>query len=56
MARVAVVALCVLWLVLAAGILITSVRTPDAVNSSSWWTVLRLPPNLSQFSFASYRS
>jgi alpha-glucoside transport system permease protein len=54
-ARLAVVALCALWLVPAAGILITSVRTPDAVNSSGWWTVFRLPPDLGQFSFASYR-
>jgi alpha-glucoside transport system permease protein len=36
-------------------ILITSVRTMDAVNSSGWWTVFRLPLDLSQFSFASYR-
>jgi len=54
-AKLTVVALCVLWLVPAAGILITSVRTPDAVNSSGWWTVFRLPPDLGQFSFASYR-
>ena len=54
-ARLAVLALCVLWLIPAAGILITSVRTMDAVNSSGWWTVFRLPLDLSQFSFASYR-
>ena len=54
-ARLAVLALCVLWLIPAAGILITSVRTMDAVNSSGWWTVFRLPLDLSQFSFAGYR-
>ena len=54
-AKLAVVALCVLWLVPAAGIVITSLRTPDAVNSSGWWTVLRLPLDLSQLSAASYR-
>jgi alpha-glucoside transport system permease protein len=54
-ARLAVPALCVLWLIPAAGILITSLRTMDAVNSSGWWTVFRLPLDLSQFSFASYR-
>ena len=54
-ARLVVAALCVLWLIPAAGILITSVRTQDAVNSSGWWTVFRLPLDLSQFSFASYR-
>jgi alpha-glucoside transport system permease protein len=54
-AQLAVALLSVLWLVPAAGILITSVRTMDAVNSSGWWTVFGLPLNLSQFSFASYR-
>ena len=47
--------LALLWLVPAAGNLITSVRTPDAVNNSGWLTVFRLPPDFSQFSFASYR-
>jgi alpha-glucoside transport system permease protein len=54
-AGVVVVALCLLWLIPAAGILITWLRAPDAVNSSGWWTVLRLPLDLSQLSFASYR-
>jgi ABC-type glycerol-3-phosphate transport system permease component len=54
-ARLVVLMLALLWLVPAAGILITSVRTPDAVNNSGWWTVFRLPPDFSQFSFASYR-
>jgi alpha-glucoside transport system permease protein len=54
-ARLAVVALCVLWLVPAVGILLTSVRTPDAVNSSGWWTMFRLPFDPSQLTFASYR-
>ena len=54
-ARLAVVALCVLWLVPAIGILLTSVRTPDAVNSSGWWTMFRLPFDPSQLTFASYR-
>jgi alpha-glucoside transport system permease protein len=54
-AQLAVVALCVLWLVPAIGILLTSVRTPDAVNSSGWWTIFRLPLDFSQLTFASYR-
>ena len=54
-ARLVVVALCVLWLVPAIGILLTSVRTPDAVNSSGWWTMFRLPFDPSQLTFASYR-
>jgi alpha-glucoside transport system permease protein len=54
-ARLAVLALCVLWLVPAIGILLTSVRTPDAVNSSGWWTMFRLPFDFSQLTLASYR-
>jgi alpha-glucoside transport system permease protein len=54
-AQLVVVALCVLWLVPAIGILLTSVRTPDAVNSSGWWTMFRPPFDASQLSFASYR-
>jgi alpha-glucoside transport system permease protein len=54
-AQLVVVALCVLWLVPAIGILLTSVRTPDAVNSSGWWTMFRPPFDPSQLTFASYR-
>ena len=54
-AKLVVAALCLLWLIPTAGIVITSLRTPDAVNSSGWWTVLRLPLDLSQLSAASYR-
>ena len=54
-AQLVVVALCVLWLVPTIGILLTSVRTPDAVNSSGWWTMFRPPFDPSQLTFASYR-
>jgi alpha-glucoside transport system permease protein len=54
-AKLVMVTLCLLWLIPTAGIVITSLRTPDAVNSSGWWTVLGLPLDLSQLSAASYR-
>lgn len=38
--RVIVVAITLLWLVPAVGLLITSLRTQGAINSSGWWTVL----------------
>jgi alpha-glucoside transport system permease protein len=53
-AKLFVVVLCVLWVIPTAGIVITSFRTPDAVNSSGWWTVFRLPLDLSQLSAAGY--
>ena len=54
-AKLVMAALCLLWLIPTAGIVITSLRTPDAVNSSGWWTVLRPPLELGQLSVASYR-
>lgn len=38
--RVIVVAIVVIWLVPAIGLLVTSFRTPGAIESSGWWTVL----------------
>jgi alpha-glucoside transport system permease protein len=49
------VALCALWVIPTLGILITSFRTPDAVNSSGWWTVFTSPREFGQLSAASYR-
>jgi alpha-glucoside transport system permease protein len=54
-AKLVVVALCLLWVIPTLGILITSFRTPDAVNSSGWWTVFTSPSDLSELSAASYR-
>jgi len=47
--------LCLLWLIPTAGILVTSFRTSDAVNSSGWWTVLTSPLDTSQYTFTGYR-
>jgi alpha-glucoside transport system permease protein len=47
--------LCVLWLIPTAGTVVTSFRTVDAVNSSGWWTVFRLPLDTSQLTLAGYR-
>jgi alpha-glucoside transport system permease protein len=48
-------ALCLLWLIPTLGILVTSFRTLDAVNSSGWWTVFTSPSEFGQLSAASYR-
>jgi alpha-glucoside transport system permease protein len=47
--------LCVLWVIPTAGIVVTSFRTVDAVNSSGWWTVITSPLDLDQYTLASYR-
>jgi alpha-glucoside transport system permease protein len=54
-ARLVIAALCLLWVIPTLGILVTSFRTPDAVNSSGWWTVFTSPQELGQLSAASYR-
>jgi alpha-glucoside transport system permease protein len=54
-AKLVVVALCLLWVIPTLGILITSFRTPDAVNSSGWWTVFTSPSDFGELSVASYQ-
>jgi alpha-glucoside transport system permease protein len=41
--RIAVVAVVVFWLIPAVGVLVTSFRTAEAVNSTGWWTALGNP-------------
>ena len=55
LARSSLTLLCLLWLIPTAGILVTSFRTSDAVNSSGWWTVLTSPLDTSQYTFTGYR-
>ena len=38
--RFAVIAICVLWFIPTLGLLITSVRDPQEISSSGWWTAL----------------
>ncbi len=33
----------------------TSFRTPDAANTSGWWTVITSPLDFSQYTTANYR-
>jgi alpha-glucoside transport system permease protein len=54
-AKLAVLALCVLWLVPTMGIVVTSFRTLDAVNSSGWWTAITSPADTAQYTLDGYR-
>ena len=47
--------LCVMWLIPTIGIIVTSFRTPDAANTSGWWTVITSPLDLDQYTLAGYR-
>ena len=51
--NVAVIFLVVIWTLPTIGLLITSFRARDAINSSGWWTVLSSPGE-AQFTLANY--
>ena len=42
-ARIVLTIVCFFWLVPSIGLLITSLRTTEAANSSGWWTVITAP-------------
>lgn len=52
--RAALLAICLLWLVPMIGLLISSVRPPDAVDSSGWWTVFASPLEATQWTLSNY--
>jgi alpha-glucoside transport system permease protein len=53
--RIAVTAVCVLWLIPTAGTVITSFRTSEAANSSGWWRALTTPFDTGQYTLLNYR-
>jgi alpha-glucoside transport system permease protein len=53
--KVVLLVLCLLWLVPTIGVVVTSFRTLDAVNSSGWWTVITWPLDLTQYTVDNYR-
>ncbi len=50
--HVVIIGICVLWLLPAVGLLVSSFRPPRAVLGSGWWTALRPPL---EFTLANYR-
>ncbi|MFN3763253.1 MAG: carbohydrate ABC transporter permease [Anaerolineae bacterium] len=52
--HLAVITLCLIWLLPTVGLLVSSFRPKDAVFATGWWTVFRLPPDLSQFRLDNY--
>jgi alpha-glucoside transport system permease protein len=53
--KLVLLVLCVLSLIPTIGIVVTSFRTMDAVNSSGWWTVITSPLDLTQYTLDNYR-
>jgi alpha-glucoside transport system permease protein len=46
--------LCLLWIVPTFGLLVTSFRTTDDINSSGWWTVFASPLDFTQWTVQNY--
>jgi alpha-glucoside transport system permease protein len=53
--KLVIVLMCVLWIVPVIGLLVTSFRNQDAVNTSGWWTVLKNPLDFTQWTVANYK-
>ncbi len=52
--RFAVIAICVVWFIPTLGLLITSVRDPQEISSSGWWTALFSFWDMSQWTLDNY--
>ncbi len=54
--RLVVVAIVAVWLIPTAGVLITSFRPEEAVDSSGWWTVFAHPFRAGEWTLENYRA
>ena len=52
--RLAVLAICALWTIPTLGLLVTSVRNPDLISNSGWWTSLLNPFAPDQWTLGNY--
>jgi len=53
--RITVLVVVLIWMVPALGVLITSFRDSDLVNTSGWWTALAHPFHAAQWTLENYR-
>ena len=52
--KLVLVLICFLWVVPTIGLFITSVRDPDAANTTGWWTVIKSPLDFTQWTLSNY--
>ena len=52
--KLVLIIVCFLWVVPTVGLVITSVREPDAANSTGWWTVFTSPLDFTQYTLSNY--
>lgn len=53
--RITIIVIALLWTIPSIGLLITSFRNPDAIQTSGWWTVFQHPFELSQYTIRNYQ-
>lgn len=53
--KIAVLIICLGWIIPAIGVLITSFRTPEDALESGWWTVILHPATWTDFTFENYQ-
>ncbi|HJS26031.1 MAG TPA: carbohydrate ABC transporter permease [Actinomycetota bacterium] len=53
--RITIVVIVILWTIPTLGVLITSFRPEDAVNTTGWWTVFAHPFRAAEWTFENYR-
>ncbi len=54
--RIAIIAVCVLWMIPTMGVLVTSFRDADAVNTTGWWTAFAHPFDAAQWTLQNYKT
>ena len=52
--KIAIIVICLLWIIPTIGLIITSFRTPDAARTSGWRTVFTTPANFSKLTLQNY--
>jgi len=52
--KIAVVLICLLWIVPTLGLVITSFRPREEANSSGWWTIFTSPASLTKLTLQNY--
>jgi alpha-glucoside transport system permease protein len=53
--KIVILLMCVLWIVPVIGLLVTSFRDAEAVNTSGWWTVFANPLDFTQWTLQNYQ-